>query len=120
MEPFDQDVVSISQVGDYLKREKGIKGRANELSKALEKLGGVCLGNAIHTKSRRKPTVYAMRNHQYYLKEVKSTSEVVNRYWRPIKEDLWGMVDVDIARVQKNQMKVKTWAEFDKEAEDET
>ena len=80
-EPFQLDVVSIQDTWDYLKKEKNIRGRINDVSTILNKLGGVKLGECKHIYSGRKPTLWIIRNKELY--GPLSKSEIAKRCWMP-------------------------------------
>ena len=80
-EPFQMDVISIQDTWDYLKKEKVVRGRLNDLSSILQKLGGVKLGECRHIYSGRKPTLWIIRNQELY--GLMSKSEIAKRCWMP-------------------------------------
>ena len=70
-------------------KHKAIRGRPNELAKALEKLNGLRLGNAIHVHSGKKPTLWAIRNIEFYAS--KQTKEIKDDYWIPLDPLSWSV-----------------------------
>jgi len=105
--PFERDVISISEVWAYLRRYKKVRGRENELAKALEKLGGSRVGDALHILSGRKPTVYAIRNVEFYMS--KSIREIINDYWIPVDPIEYGIREAEITTLYKNLKEVEIY-----------
>ena len=105
--PFERDVISISEVWAYLRRYKKVRGRENELAKALEKLGAFRVGDALHIQSGRKPTVYVIRNHEFYM--TKTIREIINNYWIPIDPIEYGIREVELISIIQSLKEVETY-----------
>ena len=108
--PFEQDVVSINEVWAHLRKNNGVRGRSNELAKAMEKLGCVRLGDgARHVHSGRYPTLWAVRNVEFYLS--KTTKEVTDDYWIPLDCLAWGIREAEIGMINSHLKEVEPYME---------
>ena len=105
-EPFHQDLVSIKQLQDVL-REKNQGSRLNEIKFALDKLGGEKIGKAQHTASGFWPTLYAMKNQDFYKNKL-TASDCVNSYWLPMAYAHWKIEEHKAHKIQENQKKMGT------------
>ena len=79
--PFHQTVISIQDAFDWLKKHKRITGRINDLAEVLKKLGCERVGEIKHKTTGRKPTVWLLRNFDFFCD--KSMSSMINEYWLP-------------------------------------
>lgn len=89
--PFNQSVIAINEVWEWLKRNKGIKGKLNEFHSALKGLGCERVGEIKHKRSGKKPVYYIIRNHDFFCDKLKT--DIANKYWLPIgREDAQGNI----------------------------
>jgi len=87
--PFDQSVISIAHAWEYLKKEKSIRGQLNNqttkqlnnFKDILVKLGCEPLGESLHRYSKRKVTLYIIRNHEFFGDKRKS--QIATDYFFP-------------------------------------
>jgi len=97
--PFHQIVISIQDAFDWLKVNKKIPGRINDLADVLTKLGCERVGEVKHKRSGKKPTMWILRNHDFFCD--KSMSSICNEYWLPTEEatygPIWNMSSGDIS-----------------------
>lgn len=82
--PFDQSVISISSAWKVLKKENNVKGNLNVFKDLLVKLGSVSLGECFHKHSKRKVSLYIIRNHDFF--KGKDKSPIATKYWLPDPE----------------------------------
>jgi len=92
--PFRYDVVSISEVHDYLKKHhKEYNESLNVLAEAFEDLKYRSLGRVLHSKSGKKPTLWIVRNQDEYSKIANTT--IADRYWIPLSLERFEMHETD-------------------------
>ena len=92
--PFRYDVVSISEVHDYLKNNnKTYNESLNVLAEAFEDLKYRSLGRVLHSKSGKKPTLWIVRNQDEYSKIANTT--IADKYWIPLSLEKFEMQEVD-------------------------
>lgn len=91
LDPFFQDVISSSEVLQFMKDNKILEGntRNNEFSDALDGLECVNKGECFHRHSKRSPTLWVVRNHDLYKKM--TNTELASDYWIPIEPEKWGL-----------------------------
>jgi hypothetical protein len=80
--PFFETVISIQEAFDYLKLHHKIPGRINEFAEALTKLGCERVGEVLHKRTGKKPTMWLLRNNDFFCD--KSMSSICNKYWLPL------------------------------------
>ena len=112
--PFHQSVIAIQEAFDWLKTNKKIPGRINDLADVLTKLGCERVGEVKHKKTSRKPTMWILRNHDFFCD--KSMSSICNEYWLPTEEKdygpVWNMSKGDITMVEGKLKELDTYEEF--------
>ena len=130
MEPFNQDIIGITETFNYLKKELGKEiARQNELAEVLNQLDGVRLGECKHILSGKTPVLWCIRNHSKYKK--KTNTDKASDYWVPMKFKEWDMKEVNVDRVKNNLKELLAdpewmiqaeleWKEKQKKAEEET
>ena len=130
MEPFNQDIIGITETFNYLKKELGKEiARQNELAEVLNQLDGVRLGECKHILSGKTPVLWCIRNHSKYKK--KYNTDVASDFWIPMKPKEWEMKEENVNRVKSNIKELLAdpewmkqaeleWQEKQKKAEEET
>jgi len=112
--PFHQSVIAIQEAFDWLKNNKKIPGRINDLADVLTKLGCERVGEVKHKRTGRKPTMWILRNHDFFCD--KSMSSICNEYWMPTEEGtlgpIWNMSSGDISMVNNNLKELDAYEEF--------
>ena len=112
--PFHQSVISIQDAFDWLKTNKKIPGRINDLADVLTKLGCERVGEVKHKRTGRKPTMWILRNHDFFCD--KSMSSICNEYWMPTEEatlaPIWNMSMGDISIVNDKLKELDGYEEF--------
>jgi len=122
--PFDQSVISIAHSWEYLKKEKSIRGQLNNFKDILVKLGCEPLGECLHRYSKRKVTLYIIRNHEFFGD--KSKSQIATDYFFPEPElkipekngtwsnetKKWGMSDYDILKTLNCMKEYEAFEDF--------
>ena len=112
--PFHQSVIAIQEAFDWLKTNKKIPGRINDLADVLTKLGCERVGEVKHKRTGRKPTMWILRNHDFFCD--KSMSSICNEYWMPTDEGtlgpIWNMSSGDISMVNNNLKELDAYEEF--------
>ncbi len=112
--PFHQSVIAIQEAFDWLKNNKKIPGRINDLADVLTKLGCERVGEVKHKRTGRKPTMWILRNHDFFCD--KSMSSICNEYWMPTDEGtlgpIWNMSSGDISMVNNNLKELDAYEEF--------
>jgi len=112
--PFHQTVISIQDAFDWLKINKKIPGRINDLAEVLTKLGCERVGEVKHRKTSRKPTIWLLRNFDFFCD--KSMSSMCNEYWLPTDEatygPIWNMSSGDISMVNNKLKELDAYEEF--------
>ena len=112
--PFHQTVISIQDAFDWLKINKKIPGRINDLADVLTKLGCERVGEVKHKKTSRKPTIWLLRNFDFFCD--KSMSSMCNEYWLPTDEatygPIWNMSSGDISMVNNKLKELDAYEEF--------
>jgi len=104
MEPFHQDIISITEAFNFLKTDLGKEiPRQNEVAEVLTKLKGVRLGECKHLLSGKTPVLWCIRNQEKYKK--KTNTDKASDFWVPMKSKKWDMKEADVDRV-KNNLKV--------------
>ena len=83
--PFDQSLIAFGEIWKYLKKENKIRARDSDFKKALVQLGCEEVGECKHKISKRKVTLYIIKNHEFFTDKTKS--EMVNKYWSPLNAD---------------------------------
>jgi len=101
--PFHQSVISIQDAFDWLKKEKRITGRINDLADVLKKLGAERIGEVKHKRSGRKPTMWILRNNDFFCD--KSLTSLVNEYWFPTDmseegKKTWSLSSGDVSMIE--------------------
>tara|TARA_R110000787_G_scaffold207800_1_gene317839 strand:+ start:57 stop:2468 length:2412 start_codon:yes stop_codon:yes gene_type:complete len=112
--PFHQTVISIQDAFDWLKTNKKIPGRINDLADVLTKLGCERVGEVKHKRTGRKPTMWLLRNQDFFCD--KSMSSICNEYWMPTEEGtlgpIWNMSSGDISLVNGKLKELDAYEEF--------
>ena len=112
--PFHQTVISIQDAFDWLKINKKIPGRINDLADVLTKLGCERVGEVKHKKTSRKPTMWLLRNQDFFCD--KSMTSICNEYWLPTDEatygPIWNMSQGDISMVNNKLKELEAYEEF--------
>ena len=112
--PFHQTVISIQDAFDWLKINKKIPGRINDLADVLTKLGCERVGEVKHKKTSRKPTMWLLRNQDFFCD--KSMTSICNEYWLPTDEatygPIWNMSQGDISMVNNKLKELDAYEEF--------
>ena len=112
--PFHQSVIAIQEAFDWLKEKKKIPGRINDLADVLTKLGCERVGEVKHKKTSRKPTMWILRNHDFFSD--KSMASICNEYWLPTEEKdygpVWNMSKGDITMVEGKLKELDAYEEF--------
>ena len=112
--PFHQSVIAIQEAFDWLKANKKIPGRINDLADVLTKLGCERVGEVKHKKTSRKPTMWILRNHDFFSD--KSMASICNEYWLPTEEKdygpVWNMSKGDITMVEGKLKELDAYEEF--------
>ena len=112
--PFHQTVISIQDAFDWLKTNKKIPGRINDLADVLTKLGCERVGEVKHKRTGRKPTMWLLRNQDFFSD--KSMSSICNEYWFPTEEKdygpIWNMSASDITMVKDKLKEIDAYEEF--------
>jgi len=112
--PFHQTVISIQDAFDWLKTNKKIPGRINDLADVLTKLGCERVGEVKHKRTGRKPTMWLLRNQDFFSD--KSMSSICNEYWFPTEEKdygpIWNMSASDITMVKDKLKEIDLYEEF--------
>ena len=128
MEPFHQDIISITETFNYLKSQEKEITRQNELAEVLTKLEGERIGECKHLLTGKTPVLWRIRNHEKYKK--KTNTDVASDFWVPMKPKEWDMEKKDIDRVKHNikdllddpewlKQEQKEWQEKHKKKEEE-
>ena len=112
--PFHQSVISIQDAFDWLKNNKKIPGRINDLADVLTKLGCERVGEVKHKRTGKKPTMWILRNHDFFCD--KSMSSICNDYWLPTLEDtygpIWSLSQGDISMINDKLKEIDGYEEF--------
>mgnify|MGYP000391912486 FL=1 len=112
--PLHQSVISIQDAFDWLKTNKKIPGRINDLADVLTKLGCERVGEVKHKRTGRKPTMWILRNHDFFCD--KSMSSICNEYWMPTEEGtlgtIWSMSSGDISNVNSKLKEIDAYEEY--------
>ena len=128
MEPFNQDIIGITETFNYLKAQDKEITRQNELAEVLTKLKGERLGECKHLLSGKTPVLWCIRNQEKYKK--KTNTDKASDYWVPMKSKEWDMKEKDVDRVKSNIKEIlddpqwlkqeqREWAEKQKKREEE-
>ena len=128
MDPFNQDIISITETFNYLKSQEKEITRQNELADVLTKLEGVRIGECKHLLTGKTPVLWRIRNHHKYKK--KTNTDIASDFWVPMKTKEWDMEKKDIDRVKHNikdllddpewlKQEQKEWQEKQKKKEEE-
>ena len=86
--PFGQSLIAFGETWKYLKKTEKIRGRDSDYRKALLQLGAEPVGECKHKISKRKVSLYIIKNHEFFTDKTKS--EMVNKYWQPLDADFPG------------------------------
>ena len=81
-EPFHQSIIVHGESWEYLKKEKGIRGKASDYTNALIQLGAERIGEVRHRRSKKNLTAYIIKNHEFFADKTKS--QIINDYWIPL------------------------------------
>mgnify|MGYP006872213667 FL=1 len=112
--PFHQSVISTQDAFDWLKNNKKIPGRINDLADVLTKLGCERVGEVKHKRTGKKPTMWILRNHDFFCD--KSMSSICNDYWLPTLEDtygpIWSLSQGDISMINDKLKEIDGYEEF--------
>ena len=120
--PFHQTVISIQDAFDYLKANKRVTGRINDLADALTKLGCERVGEVKHKRTGRKPTVWLLRNFDFFCD--KSMTSMINEYWLPTdstEEGLkkWNLSNGDVTGIESSLKEIEAYEGFHEEEPEE-
>ena len=113
--PFHQTVISIQDAFDWLKSNKKITGRINDLADVLKKLGCERVGEVKHKRTGRKPTMWLLRNFDFFCD--KSMSSICNEYWFPTDMSdqgkiAWNLSSGDISIIEGKLKEIEGYEEF--------
>tara|TARA_Y100001963_G_C6786627_1_gene453168 strand:+ start:615 stop:3029 length:2415 start_codon:yes stop_codon:yes gene_type:complete len=101
MDPFNQDIIGITDTFNYLKKESGLEiNRQNELAKVLTKLDCVRIGECKHLLTGKTPVLYRIRNHKKYKK--KYNTDIASEFWLPLRPKEWDMEKAEVERIKLN------------------
>ena len=100
MDPFNQDIISITETFNYLKAQGKEISRQNELAEVLTKLDCVRLGECKHLLSGKTPVLWCIRNHSKYKK--KYNTDIASDYWVPLNHKEWDMQQATVDSVKNN------------------
>jgi len=118
--PFFETVISIQEAFDYLKLHHKIPGRINEFAEVLTKLGCERVGEVLHKRTGKKPTMWILRNHDFFCD--KSMSSICNKYWLPLgstsekMQEEWNISTGDLNVIKEGLEEIATYEEFHIEA----
>lgn len=120
--PFHQTVISIQDAFDWLKSNKKITGRINDLADVLKKLGCERVGEVKHKRTGRKPTMWLLRNFDFFCD--KSMSSICNEYWFPTDMSdqgkiAWNLSSGDISIIEGKLKEIEGYEEFHEVKPDE-
>jgi len=120
--PFHQTVIAIQDAFDWLKKHKRITGRINDLADVLKKLGCERVGEVKHKGTGRKPTVWLLRNFDFFCD--KSMSSMINEYWLPSdmsdeSKVAWNLSSGDISEIEGKLKEIQGYEEFHEGAPEE-
>tara|TARA_R100001594_G_scaffold91717_3_gene125975 strand:- start:820 stop:3207 length:2388 start_codon:yes stop_codon:yes gene_type:complete len=107
--PFDRDIININEVWANLKKHHQVRGRQNEVAMALEDLGCVRHGSILHLHSGRKPTLWSVRNHEFY--QSKELRDIANDFWVPLDPLDWGVGQDILTTINHNLKDVEPYME---------
>ena len=114
--PFDQSVISITDAWEYCKKEKLItKCKLNDFAGTVIELGGERIGECKHKWSGKKPHMYIIRNHDFFIDKTKS--DIVNKFWVPIGttntgNDKWSLSAGDATILEGKQKEIDAFVEY--------
>ena len=108
--PFHQPVICISEAFEYLRKEKGIKGRINDLAEAFKELGFERVGEVKHKRTGRKPTVWLRDCFDFFCD--KTMSSIVNTYWMPLDVQEWNLSNGDVSIIQNGLLELDRYMDF--------
>ena len=108
--PFHQSLVCISEAFNYLKKEKGIKGRINDLAEAFKELGFERVGAIFHKRTGRKPTMWITKNFDFFCD--KSMANMCNLYWKPMDVEDWNLSQGDITPIDSALKEIEAYEDF--------
>ena len=124
-QPFEREIFSVSEAWDYLKKEKGLRGKLNDFVDVIVDLGCKQIGECKHKISGKHPILYASRNFDFF--HGKSNSEIANKYFLPIditdegtKGNKFKLSVSDIQAVKDNLMELKAYEEFHEDTQEDT
>ena len=108
--PFHQSVICISEAFEYLRKEKGIKGRINDLAEAFRELQFERVGEVKHKRTGRKPTLWLRDSFDFFCD--KSMSSICNLYWMPMNIEEWNLSNGDVGIIQNAMKDLETYQDF--------
>jgi hypothetical protein len=114
--PFFETVISIQEAFDYLKLHHKIPGRINEFAEVLTKLGCERVGEVLHKRTGKKPTMWLLRNKDFFCD--KSMSSICNKYWLPLgstsekMQEEWNISTGDLNVITEGLEEISTYEEF--------
>jgi len=124
-QPFEREIFSVSEAWDYLKKEKGLRGKLNDFVDVIVDLGCKQIGECKHKISGKHPILYASRNFDFF--HGKSNSEIANKYFLPIditdegtKGNKFKLSVSDIQAIKDNLMELKAYEEFHEDTQEDT
>ena len=124
-EPFERTVFSVSEAWDYLKKEKGLRGKLNDFVDIIEELKCRRVGECKHKVSGKHPVLYLCRNFEFF--HGKSNSDIVNKYFLPIDindiKNTGGKFKLSVSNVQgikDNLVELQAYEEFHTNEADDT
>ena len=105
-----QSVICISEAFEYLRKEKGIKGRINDLAEAFRELQFERVGEVKHKRTGRKPTLWLRDSFDFFCD--KSMSSICNLYWMPMNIEEWNLSNGDVGIIQNAMKDLETYQDF--------
>ena len=113
-EPFDQSVISINDAWLYCKKNFNLKGKSNDFTEALARLGAEDVGECKHNRTGKKPCMKLIRNHGFFADKTKS--EIVNKYWKPTDtlsdNTKWNLTAGDVGIIDGYHKEISAYEDF--------
>ena len=91
-------------------KEKGIKGRINDLAEAFRELQFERVGEVKHKRTGRKPTLWLRDSFDFFCD--KSMSSICNTYWMPMNIEEWNLSNGDVSMIQNAMKDLETYQDF--------
>jgi hypothetical protein len=113
--PFNRSVISVNQAWLYMKKEYSIKGKLTDFVDILFQCGAERVGECNHYRSRKKPMMFIIRNHDFFADKLKS--QIVNEYWLPngvesIGSSEWNLTAGDVSIITKKLKEIEAYEDF--------